>query len=436
MVEEYKILVEKEFNKISRDKPTIGLVLMLKNEEARVHVTLESVIGHVDAIIVYDTGSTDKTVEIVQNFCDKHKINLYMIQGQFVNFSTSRNVSLEYADKIDVHYLLLLDCNDELRGGKQLRALARDMLSQPNNGFLVCQQWWSGALDKYYNMRFVKARCGWRYRGSVHEWMKDTTQKGPDPAYPVVRLTDEIVLYQDRTKDNNKSGPRYARDKVLLLQDYQQNPHDGRTLFYLAQTCMCLNDIEEALYYSKLRLEEGEFEEERFLSLIRCGDCCQYLNHDWYDAFSWYMKAYEHTQRVEPLIKIADHYRKQNKWHVAYMYISEACTLQYPEQLILFVDRGMYEYYRWHVMSVVASHIPGKFNEGKAACLKALEHSPNKPLDEDILNFYNKKEKEVPVNKKSFIESQMADLRVRFPRISEAQLLRRAEALWKKNKKK
>ena len=114
------------------------------------------------------TGSTDNTVKVIEDFAEKHKINLYLKQGTFVNFSVSRNVSLDFADTVDVHYLLLLDCSDELRGGEFLKLFAKDLLGKPNNGFLTKQTWWSGIQeDSYFNVRFVKNRCRGRYHGSV-----------------------------------------------------------------------------------------------------------------------------------------------------------------------------------------------------------------------------------------------------------------------------
>ncbi len=203
---EYKVLIEKEYNTLHKDTPTIGAVLMVKNEKKRIHVTLESVIGFVDALIIFDTGSTDNTVEIIRNFSEKHKINLYLIQGAFVNFCASRNVSLNYADKINVHYLLFLDCNDELRGGESLRAFAKFSMDKPNDGFLACQQWFSGQHDKYFNIRFVKNRAGWRYKGSVHEWLIDTKSETGHPVNVVIRMPDTIILYQDRTQDDDKTA--------------------------------------------------------------------------------------------------------------------------------------------------------------------------------------------------------------------------------------
>ena len=486
---EYKKVCTKEFYPLKPEDPTIGLLLMLKNEKKRIQVTLDSVVGSVDALIVYDTGSTDNTMEIVQEFCEKHRINLYMIQGEFVDFATSRNVSLDFADTVPVNYILLMDCNDELRGGDKLRLVAKEMLNKENTGFLVCQQWWSGMLDKYYNMRFVKNRTGWRYRGSVHEWLKDTTSSNDQPRFQVIKIPDTVVLYQDRTKDDDKSGKRFHRDRELLLRDHARDPKEPRTLFYLAQTCQCLELHDEALYYSKLRLELEGFQEEKFHSYMRCGMSCLALGHPWEVSMGWFMKAYQHTPRVEPMIRIADYYRhlaaRQSKdnyhaamhnWRLAYMFIDEACRLEYPHHLILFIDSGMYEYYRWHVMGVIGFYV-GAWEQGKDACKRAIAHGLRKELDEKNLQFYldeeakkgaeagkrflfgpppqvpeemkkdvKKEEKKqvqfappaaapVPDEKAKFMKDTIDKIRSEHPTIPMDHVRRRALAMWKKQKK-
>lgn len=395
----YKVVTEKEFYPLSRDKPTIALLLMVRNEKKRIHVTLESVVGHVDALIVYDTGSTDNTMQIIQDFSTKHKINLYMIQGKFVNFSVSRNVSLDYADTKNARYLLLLDCNDELRGGTELRKTCEFFHTRNTNAFLVCQKWWTGVHeDKYYNTRLVKSRCGWRYKGSVHEWMKDTTVSTSEPRYQVERLSDCIALYQDRTQDDDKSAKRFARDRELLLKEHEQNPQDSRVCFYLSQTCECLYMQEEALYYAKLRLDLNGFEEERFHALMRCGNASAALGQDWHTGvMPWYTKAHEIFRRAEPLCKLAEHYIIEKKWHVAYMYLDECCQLKYPEELILFVDYAAYHYTRWHLMGIVGYYV-AQYEKGKQACIKALEYPKQKDVNQRSLQFYLNKEEELRKN--------------------------------------
>jgi glycosyltransferase involved in cell wall biosynthesis len=251
---------------------------MCKNETKRFHVTLNSIIGYAHSLVVYDTGSTDDTIEIAEKFSRLNNIPLHLKRGEFIDFSTSRNVSLDFIDTfLEIDYILLLDVNDELRNGDKLIEYCTEHLNSPSTGFLICQQWQTGSLDKYYNMRLVKARSGWRYFGKVHEWMKNTSfEEGKGPI--VLRAPDNIILYQDRTKDDNKSSKRFLRDKILLTEEHRQNQYESRTLFYLAQTCSCLNQHEESIYYYKLRLNVEGFQEERFHSFLRIGDISLSLN--------------------------------------------------------------------------------------------------------------------------------------------------------------
>lgn len=60
----------------------IAVAIMVKNEEKRIEITLNSIKDEVDGIILFDTGSTDNTVGIVK----KSKINnlhLHVLEGVF-----------------------------------------------------------------------------------------------------------------------------------------------------------------------------------------------------------------------------------------------------------------------------------------------------------------------------------------------------------------
>ena len=367
----------------------IALLMMVKNEHKRLHVTLNSVLGYVDSILLYDTGSEDNTIEIASSFCEKNNIPFRLKQGVFVDFSTSRNVSLDFGDTFeDIDFLLLLDTNDELRGGVELRKFCESQIDTPDNAYMLTQEWWSGQYIKYFNTRMVKARKGWRYVGKVHEYIENTLSENQDK----VTAPDKIVIYQDRTADDDKSSKRFERDKILLLEDYKEKPDDTRTVFYLAQTLSCLGDFEEALKYYSIRSKMGGFYEENFESLLRCGDLTAALGRDWYESMSWYLKAFEHTTRAEPLVKISQYYKDKN-WLLCYTFTELACKLEYPTKCVLFVDKQAYEYTRWHLLGI-SGWYAGFYEQGKVGCIKAIETGINVDLNQSNLKFYLDKELE------------------------------------------
>jgi glycosyltransferase involved in cell wall biosynthesis len=397
----YKIVMENEYYSLKDKKCVIALLMMVKNEHERLQITLDTIVGHVDCMVVYDTGSTDNTMDMIQKHTEKHKINLYMIQGEFVDFSTSRNVSLDYADSIEgIDFVLLMDCNDELRGGENLRKYAISQLNTPNIGYLMIQEWWSGKYDSYYNMRFIKARKGWRYVGVVHEYLGNVEIKEKDRP-EVLKIPNNIVLYQDRTKDDDKSKKRFIKDRELLLKEYKKDPKHGRTLFYLAQTCSCLGNYEEAFYYYKLRAELPGFQEENFHSLLRAGEISQLLGHSWYDTLA---------------------------------YANLACKLSYPPDAILFVNKHDYDYNRWHILGIV-SYYCKEFETGKKACEKAILAGNNVKLDKSNLAFYSRGTDKKQMTRNQFVNEVSMKLKEKFPKMSQKQIHNIARTKWKEFRK-
>lgn len=76
-------------------KNSISLCMIVKDEEEYLPRCLKSIKDIVDEIIIVDTGSKDKTVEIAKSF----GANVYYFKWTN-NFSEARNESLKYATKI------------------------------------------------------------------------------------------------------------------------------------------------------------------------------------------------------------------------------------------------------------------------------------------------------------------------------------------------
>jgi glycosyltransferase involved in cell wall biosynthesis len=387
-------------------------VLMVKDEAARIReTTLMSIKDHVNHIIVFDTGSTDSTLKIFRNFCQEFDIKLDIKEGTFLNFADSRNVLLDFADEVlkgQDKWLLHLDAHDELQEGQNLVNWLQKF-DGPQSGAYLTQRWKTqDNLDSYYNVRMTRTHKKWRYQGVVHEYVMipDLENKKITDDQAIVRL-ENIFLYQDRTKDDDKSLKRFKRDKDMLYPEIIKDPNHSRYLFYLAQTCSCLQLNTEAYVYYQRRLKAASvgFWEENFHSLIRLGDICLTLGHDWEEAQTWYLKSFQYAQRVEPLVKLAEHYlnynlagEKNSEWHTCYMYANTACQLTYPQNHILFINLRDYTYKRWHILGKSAWYV-GRFKEGKEACIRAIE-AENKEIDKTNLRTYVEAEIEAMLGKK------------------------------------
>ncbi len=64
-------------SKIDICKQKLALLMMIKNEEKRITVSFDSVKEYTDTFIILDTGSTDSTISICKDYCEKNNIRLF-----------------------------------------------------------------------------------------------------------------------------------------------------------------------------------------------------------------------------------------------------------------------------------------------------------------------------------------------------------------------
>lgn len=365
----------------------LSLCMMIKNESKNLIKSLESVKNIIDSCIMFDTGSEDDTIDILRDWCKTNNKPLHLKEGVFKNFAASRNELLNYADTVDSEYLILLDGNDELKEPEKFLSFLKKQ-DKKCEGFMLQQCWLtSGVTDKYWNVRCLKNKGGWRYFGRVHEWISKTNlETGEKIKAGVEKAPEECLLFQDRNADMAKSIPRFQRDKVLLLEDHKEDPEEPRTVFYLAQTLGSTGDKQDAYYYYKLRTTLKGFYEEIFHSYLRLGYISGTLKHPWEEQLKWYLKAFDYLPRVEPLVAIAEHYIKEHKYQSAFMYLLQAVNLKYPDQAILFVNNDCYNYLRWHLLGRCAYYIQ-QYRIGFDACQRAIAFK-GKEVDKNNLKFY------------------------------------------------
>ena len=107
----------------------ISLCIITKNEEVFLEQCLNSVKDLVDEIIVVDTGSTDKTIEIARKF------TYYIYDFKWCDdFSAARNESLKYATK---DWILVLDADETI--SKQDHQKILQLTQQNNQAYTLIQ---------------------------------------------------------------------------------------------------------------------------------------------------------------------------------------------------------------------------------------------------------------------------------------------------------
>ncbi|WP_028589696.1 glycosyltransferase [Paenibacillus massiliensis] len=138
---------------------TISLCMIVKNEERTLARCLESVQGIVDELIVVDTGSVDKTVEIAEGFGAK----IYHYDWDN-NFSNARNYALQFAS---CDYVLSLDADEWLEDASKSKLL--DLLNRSYYFLRIRNVIRAGVVDTHSFVRLFKRSVGYKYEGYIHE---------------------------------------------------------------------------------------------------------------------------------------------------------------------------------------------------------------------------------------------------------------------------
>ncbi|WP_038042371.1 glycosyltransferase family 2 protein, partial [Thermosipho africanus] len=110
-------------------KCLLSVAMIVKDEAHNIRRALESIKDIADEIVVVDTGSTDKTPEIVREYTDK--LYFHPWEG---NFSKARNQSLKYPT---CEWVLIFDADEEVKEDfKGIRNFLENLPNDVNTVYL------------------------------------------------------------------------------------------------------------------------------------------------------------------------------------------------------------------------------------------------------------------------------------------------------------
>jgi glycosyltransferase involved in cell wall biosynthesis len=361
--------------------PLLVAVLMVKNEEPSMQMTLQPLVdAGIKDFLIYDTGSSDNTINVTKQFFIENNIsNFLIVQGEWIDFSSSRNRALELAERYFPHatFVLMLDAEWILHNGSDLLKFCKQ---QQHNRFAVLYyiRLLHPEID-FYHARLIRCGCNIRFVGKVHE-LPDSDVQGKVPSHIYFQLSPTHYGIE-------KTHARWIRDRDLLLQEFQENPHRARTVYYLAQTCACLHDWPAAVQWFDKRVHMQGWDEERFLACIFLAHA-YFMVGDYKKMIVTYLQAFEmRPTRAESLIRLAHYFFTAQCSELAYIFARYAVMMPYPYKDSSPIEKKLYDFDRYNMVSILA----GKHQEfllGKEATLQALHVHPELEYLQNNLKYY------------------------------------------------
>jgi hypothetical protein len=299
------------------------LCIMVKNGGPQFEKMLLDNMSFFDRWTILDTGSTDETIDIINRvLVGKKKGQLF--QEPFINFRDSRNRCLELAGKT-CKFITMLDDTYVIEG--KLREFLNEVRGdQRSNSFTL----YIKSDDTIYGSnRIIKSESELRYVHRIHEVITDKNNIN-------IVIPKEVSLVDDRRFDymEKRTMERKQLDLKLLFEEVEENPHDPRAYYYLAQTYNLLEDYEKSFYYFTKRAEftNSGFVQERVDALFESARIANFkLNKPWSECEELYNKCYKADEsRPESLYFIGIHYYLENNFNKAFGYFKKAFEVGFP----------------------------------------------------------------------------------------------------------
>ena len=301
----------------------IHLCIMVKNGGSQFEEMLTANMPIIDRWTILDTGSTDKTIEIIHNTLigTKHG-TLY--EEPFIDFKQSRNRCLDLAGT-DCKFIIMLDDTYQIHGDiRQFLNIARG--DQLSTSFTLMIQ---SDDTEYGSNRIIKSKSGLRYVHRIHEVITDKDNINVVIPTNASYIIDKRFDYMEERTMNRKQ-----LDLKLLYEELEEDKTNPRTYYYLAQTYNILKQYDKAYEFFLKRAEfsNSGFVQERVDALFEAARIANFqLNLPWEECMALYEKAWKADEsRPESIYFIGIHYYLQGERKKAFEYFKKGFQIGFP----------------------------------------------------------------------------------------------------------
>lgn len=275
----------------------LGLTMIVKDADDVIERTLSSIKPYIDRWYILDTGSTDRTKDIIHKVMDGVEGKLY--EEPFTDFSSARNSILDKAGT-ECKYVIMLDDSYELAGGGDI--LRNTLKTGEFNAYHISIR---AGPQIFSKLCVLKTESNLRYKYRVHETINVKSSKQMNPEVDIIEHIPE--RHKQRSKDRM---PMDIQKQLLDLNDY---PNDPRVVYYIAQSYSVLEDWDRAEeWYTRRTYLFGGHPDDLYNAYYKLGLIQQTIRKS-DSCVKNYMKASQiQPLRAEPYYSLSDWYYESN----------------------------------------------------------------------------------------------------------------------------
>lgn len=250
----------------------LSICMMVKNEEKNLERclgSLKNLVKNIESeIIVVDTGSSDKTVEIAKRYTNRvyfHKWN--------DDFSAMRNISISYA-KGD--WIFIIDADEEIIDDSGIIQYLKNFNNSKYNSLaitvknLMTEDKNDINVADLTSLRFFRNDGTFKYTGIVHN--------EPQFKEPVLLINAVIAHYGYINTDKEMKEKKFIRTSTLLKKALSEDPSNIYYLYQLSIVYSFNDDFERSYNYIKdtynaVIENNGDFNKYKYIYLHYARSC-------------------------------------------------------------------------------------------------------------------------------------------------------------------
>lgn len=263
--------------------PTLGLALIAKDEAENLPALLASIEGAFDQMAMVDTGSTDRTVDVFEEWAAEEKgrnpkfVSTLDHFEWIEDFAAARNAA---DDLLMTDWLCWADCDDVIVGARRLRQLLDDGSA---DAWAFPYQFQPSAPEEPEQFRFgfrerLRRRGTERWKGRLHEGLELLhSREGPDG----IEWVHRRPTHREPSGDRNRSilrhwmedEPRNLRPLAMLAWgELTEGRREAAFSLFAHYVALRHEHISTQVSYWERDTAEWALRELRF--------CCDHISHE------------------------------------------------------------------------------------------------------------------------------------------------------------
>lgn len=222
-------------------KLSIGMIV--KNEEKNLRQCLngiKQILNNVDSeLIIADTGSTDKTVEIAREYTDN------VFHFEWCNdFSAARNSTLK---KAKGEWFMFIDGDEIIKDASELINFFNSGEYKRYNSATYIQRNYYDYSNLNYGdfipIRMIKKTYDTKFENIIHEYLSPVIGKIKNlgtVAHHYGYVNTDMMLITKKAKRNIE----------LLKKSLEKEPHNARYYMQISESCQIIKKFDDAIMYA------------------------------------------------------------------------------------------------------------------------------------------------------------------------------------------